>query len=131
MLTLFTTPKAFRGHIGVIQRNALRSWTLLDADVEVIVFGDDEGAAELCEELGIRHIAEVERSASGAKQLASIFGRAQEMARHDVLCYLNCDIVLTQDFVQAVRTVRAWRDRFLIWTTPPRGAMSLHGCCRS
>ena len=114
MLTLFTTPKAFRGHVGVIQRNALRSWTLLDADVEVIVFGDDEGAAEVCAELGLRHVAQVERSASGAKQLGSIFERAQKMARHDVLCYVNCDIVLTQDFEEAVRTVRGWRNRFLM-----------------
>src|SRR3954451_18457760 len=108
MLTLFTTPKAFRGHIGVIQRNALKSWTLLDPDVEVIVFGDDDGAAEICGELGLRHVGEVERSTSGAKQLASIFERAQKMARHDVLCYVNCDIVLTQDFVEALRRAREW-----------------------
>jgi hypothetical protein len=38
MLTLFTTPKAFSRHINVIQRNALRSWKLLDPDAEVIVF---------------------------------------------------------------------------------------------
>ena len=58
-MTLFTTPKAFRGHIDVIQRNALKSWKLLDHDVEIIVFGDDEGAAEVCGELGLRHEAEV------------------------------------------------------------------------
>ena len=28
MLTIFTTPKPFRGHIGIIQRNALKSWTI-------------------------------------------------------------------------------------------------------
>ena len=44
MLTFFTTGKPFRGHSGIIQRNALRSWLLLDPDVEVILFGDDEGA---------------------------------------------------------------------------------------
>jgi len=80
----------------------------------VMVFGDDEGAAEVCGELGVRHERAVERSASGAKQLASIFERAQEMARHDVLGYANCDIVLTLDFVEAVRRVREWRDRFLM-----------------
>jgi hypothetical protein len=34
MLTFFTTAKPFRGHSGVIQRNALKSWTLLHPDVE-------------------------------------------------------------------------------------------------
>lgn len=35
----FTTAKPFVGHNGVIQRNALRSWTLLHPGVEVILFG--------------------------------------------------------------------------------------------
>jgi hypothetical protein len=29
MLTLFTTAKPFLGHTSIIQRNALKSWTLL------------------------------------------------------------------------------------------------------
>jgi hypothetical protein len=105
MLTIFTTPKAFRGHIDVIQRNALKSWTLLDPDVEVIVFGDEEGAAETCRELGLRHEPGVERSASGTKYVRSIFGRAQEIARHSVVAYVNCDIVLTEDFARGVARV--------------------------
>ena len=36
MLTLFTTPKPFYGHIDVIQRNALKSWTLAAPQAEVI-----------------------------------------------------------------------------------------------
>ncbi len=105
MLTIFTTPKPFRGHINVIQRNALRSWTLLDGDVEVIVFGDEEGAAEVCREMVLRHELAVERSASGTKSVRSIFGRAQEIARHSVVAYVNCDIVLTDDFARAVERV--------------------------
>ena len=138
MLTIFTTPKAFRGHIGVIQRNALESWTRLrdegashdtpqqsgveppfgfaqdkphskgateETRPEVIVFGDEEGVAEVCREMGLRHEPSVERSASGTKYVRSIFGRAQEIARHDVLAYVNCDIVLTEDFARGVARV--------------------------
>src|SRR5258708_22215262 len=43
--TLFRS-KPFRDHSGIIQRNALRSWTQLHPDIEVILFGDDAGAAE-------------------------------------------------------------------------------------
>ena len=34
------------GHNGVIQRNALKSWTLAAPDAEVILLGDEDGAAE-------------------------------------------------------------------------------------
>ena len=47
MLTIFSTPKPFQGHIGVIQRNAIGSWKQLHPDVEIVLFGDDEGAAEV------------------------------------------------------------------------------------
>lgn len=127
MLTLFTTAKPFRGHIGTIQRNALRSWTLLHPDVEVILFGDDEGSAEVARELGIRHEPDVERTKFGAMRLDSMFGKAQELARHDVLCYVNCDIILMSDFRRAVERVRAKYERFLMvgrrWDTRITGSI--------
>lgn len=114
MLTLFTTAKPFRGHSAVIQRNALRSWKLLHPGVEVILFGEDEGAAEVCSELGLRHELSIIVNPSGTKRLDSIFGRAQEMASHNLICYCNCDIVLTQDFRQALEHLLNWRSRFLM-----------------
>jgi hypothetical protein len=114
MLTLFSTPKPFHGHTGVIQRNALESWKRLDPDAEVILFGKEEGAAEVCRELGLRYEPEVLRTKRGTKRLDSIFGRAQEIARHDVLSYVNCDIILTEEFVEALRRLLAWRSRFLM-----------------
>jgi len=114
MLTLFTTPKPFQGHINIIQRNALKSWTLLHPDVEVILFGDDEGAAEVAAELRIRHEPFAQRHESGMKYLDYIFDRGQELAQREVVCYANCDIILTPDFSRAVERVRAARRRFLL-----------------
>ena len=114
MLTFFTTPKPFTGHIAVIQRNALQSWKLLHPDVEIIVFGDDAGTSQICRELGIRHVPEVRRNRHGTKYLASIFDQAQELASHDVLCYANCDILLMSDFRRAVESVSALQKRFLL-----------------
>ncbi len=55
MLTIFATAKPFRGHTAVIQRNALQSWKALHPDIEVILFGDDSGAAQAEQELrGLR-----------------------------------------------------------------------------
>jgi hypothetical protein len=114
MLTLFTTAKPFQGHNGIIQRNALKSWTLLDRDVEVIVFGDDEGSAEVCAELGIRHEPVVERNESGTLLVNEMFARVQAIARHDVLCYVNCDIILMADFRHAIEQVRSVHAQFLM-----------------
>jgi hypothetical protein len=109
MLTFFSTPKPFRGNIDVTQRNALRSWTLVHPEAEVILFGDDEGAGEAARELGIRHEHYVPRNEHGTKYLAPMYDRAQEIARHDVLCYVNCDVVFTSDFRDALERVREWR----------------------
>ncbi len=114
MLTIFTTPKPFKGHTNIIQRNAIKSWTLLHSDVEIIVFGDEEGAAEVCRELGIRHEPEVRRHEKGLKYLDYIFDRAQEIAHHDVVCYVNCDIILLDSFRRAVEQVTGRHHPFLM-----------------
>ncbi len=114
MLTIFSTPKPFVGHIDVIQRNALRSWQRLHSDIEIILVGDDAGAEEVCKEFGIRHIKEVDRNRYGTKYLASIYDKVQDVARHEILCHVNCDILLMSDFLQAARTVVVTMNRFLM-----------------
>src|SRR5215471_18979615 len=114
MLTLFTTAKPFVGHVGVIQRNALKSWTLLHPDVEVILFGDEEGVADVCAEIGLVQHRQVERHEGGMKYLNYMFERAQIIGRHEYLCYSNCDIILMTDFYNAFRIALGWRKRFLL-----------------
>jgi hypothetical protein len=114
VLTIFTIPKPFKGHIAVTQRNALRSWALLDPHVAVIVFGSEEGTAEVCREFGLRHEADVELSEFGTPLLNYAFNRAQEIARHDWLCYSNCDIILMSDFIHAFKRLKAWRHEFVM-----------------
>ncbi len=77
MLTIFTVPKPFRGHIGTIQRNAIRSWTRLRPECEVLLCGDDEGTAETAAELGVRHIAGIATNEMGSPLLSSVFAKAQ------------------------------------------------------
>lgn len=113
MLTLFTTAKPCRGHAGVIQRNALRSWTLLRPPCEILLFGDDEGAAELAAELGVRHLPEVGRNEHG-NLVSDLFARAERTASHELLCYANADIVLMSDFMVAAARVAQIRRPFLM-----------------
>jgi hypothetical protein len=114
MLTLFTTAKPFHGHSAIIQRNALKSWTLLHPDVEVILFGDDDGAAETARELRLRYEPYVSRSEHGSKRLDYMFSTARAVARHDILCYVNCDIILMDDFLRALKRVREKHMNFLM-----------------
>jgi hypothetical protein len=114
MLTIFTTAKPFRGHTAIIQRNALQSWKALHPGIEIILFGEDEGAAEAAREFGLRHEARVERNAWGSKRLDFMFARTQAIARHETLCYINCDIILMADFRRAVERVRAMHREFLM-----------------
>jgi hypothetical protein len=114
MLTIFSTPKPFEGRVGTIQRNALMSWRMLDPDIEIILFGDEPGTAEVCSELRLRHVPSVERSSEGTKLLRSIFGPAQQISRHRTLCYANCDIILGKDFLRAIERVSLWTSRFLM-----------------
>jgi hypothetical protein len=114
MLTIFSTPKPFRGHIGVIQRNAIKSWKQLHSNVEVILFGDDEGAAEACQDLAIRHEPDVRRNENGTKYLNYIFDRAFEISHHKFLCYVNCDIMLMSDFRRGLDCASKTHSQFLM-----------------
>ncbi len=114
MLTFFTTAKPFTKQNAFPQRNALRSWKSLAQGVEVILFGEEQGAQEVCEELSLRHEPYVERNEFGSKRLDFMFRRAQAVARHELLCYINCDIILLQDFCAALERVSAAHARFLM-----------------
>jgi hypothetical protein len=106
MLTLFATPKPFRGHTAIIQRNAITSWTRLTPRPEIILFGDDEGTGAIAQELGIRHIPEIAHNHTGAPMLDDLFAKAEQAASNPMLCYVNSDIMLMDDFTRAVGLVR-------------------------
>jgi hypothetical protein len=114
MLTIFGLPKAFHGLFDVIQRNAIQSWLRLRPPCEIILVGDDEGTARVAAELGLRHIPNVDRNASGTPLLNSMFAEAQGMARYPTLCYVNSDIILLSDFPLAVERVLREMNRFLL-----------------
>src|SRR5450631_3363939 len=78
MLTIFTTPKRFKGHNGVIQRNAIKSWAMLKPTPQIIMFGSDEGNAEVAAELKITHVPNPETSEKGTPLISSMFGLAHQ-----------------------------------------------------
>ena len=105
MLTLFSIPKAFKGHTAVIQFNAIRSWLELKPSCQIILLGDDEGTAEMAAELGVLHLPDVQRSEAGTPLISSIFALAQANAKYPLLCYVNADIILLSDFLKAANRI--------------------------
>ncbi len=114
MLTIFATPKPFRGHFAVIQRNAIRSWTLLRPTCEVILMGDEKGTAEIASEFSLRHIPNIRCNAHGTPLVTALFEKAQRVGVHNVQCYVNSDIILMSDFTRAVQRVINRKNRFLL-----------------
>lgn len=113
-LSIFTTCRAFEGEHDIIQRNALTSWTLLRPRPEIIVFGNDAGSAEICQELCLRHEPEIKTTAHGIPLVNDLFLRAQLGAQHDILCYINADIIVTQMLVTAAEAVAGKFAQFLM-----------------
>ena len=114
MLTIFASAKPFQGHTGVIQWNAIASWTLLRPRPEIILFGSEPGVAEICRDLGLRHIPLLATTEFGAPLLPDLFDKAQGAASQNLLCYINSDIMLTGDFLEALRKVSEAHSRFLM-----------------
>ncbi len=114
MLTIFALPKPFRGHIATIQRNAIGSWVRLHPSCQVLLFGDEEGTAEVAKEFGLRHIPEVARNDRGTPLLSDMFQKAHRLASHEILCYVNCDIVFGHTFPGAIARVNQQRKPFLM-----------------
>jgi hypothetical protein len=116
MLTIFSVPKAFKGHIGVIQRNAVKSWTLLRPQPEIILFGMDEGTEECAGEFGARYEPEIAKNQYGTPLLNDIFRRAESTASHPWIWYVNADILVLNNFMDAFTQVTRRLQEFLLVT---------------
>jgi hypothetical protein len=102
MLTIFSAPKPFRGAVVDAQNNAIDSWRRVAPDVQVILFGDEEGIAEAARSHGVEHVSTVARNEFGTPLLDDIFRTAQARARHAHVCYVNADIVFVGDLAAAL-----------------------------
>lgn len=105
MLTLFSIPKPFTGHDGLIQRNAICSWLALDPVPEIILAGNEEGIGDMVREFGLRWIPELRRTPHGTPLLDKVFRETASRARHPVLAYANADIIFTQSLMAALENL--------------------------
>jgi hypothetical protein len=117
LITLFSAPKPFTNpHIAMIQRNAIKSWTLLP-DVEVILLGKEEGLAEAAQEFGVKHVPHVASNRNGPPFIMSMFEIARDASQRsnsDLLCIINADMILMPDFVEAAKQAVKLKDKFVL-----------------
>ena len=109
MVTFFTIPKPFDGHAGVSQRNALASWSRLKPRCNIILCGDERGTREAAAQFGAQYIGDIARNEFGTPLLDSAFERVERIAGGPLLCYVNADIVLMNNFLLAVQSITLQR----------------------
>ncbi len=114
MPTLFAIPKPFKGHIAVIQENAIRSWAYLGENYRVVLMGNEPGTAEAAAAIGATHIPQVAVNRYGTPLLNDLFSQAQQLSHDPLLCYINADIILMSDFAQALDRLARRKKRFLM-----------------
>lgn len=107
-LTVFSAPKPFTDpHINLIQRNAIQSWMRLGSQVDVLLIGREPGLAEVATEYGVTLLPDVRRNDSGTPLISSIFELARRAGDSPYLAFVNGDILLLPDLLQAVQQVAA------------------------
>ncbi|HEX9475435.1 MAG TPA: hypothetical protein VGA41_02165 [Candidatus Dormibacteraeota bacterium] len=114
ILTIFSAPKAFSGHVGIIQENAIRSWLSLKPTPKIILFGDDAATAGFARGLGVQVVTAVETNSHGTPLVSNMFSQADSLAVGDVVAFVSADIILTQRSIEAARIAKQWSPRFLL-----------------
>ena len=77
----------------------------LEPRPEIILFGRDPGTAEICDELGLRHVPDVATNAQGTPLLSDMFITGQALATNPVVCWANADIIFTPTIMRAAQVV--------------------------
>lgn len=106
MLTFFTIPKPFEGIIGTTQKNSIKSWLAVHPESEVIVFGNEKGSADAAGELGFRHVKEIRRNKFGTPLISEAFQVARNIAKYDNLVFMNADIILLNNLLDAAKPIK-------------------------
>lgn len=106
MITIFSIPKPFDGHIGLIQRNALASWRRLGPDVQILLFGEELGIREAAERFAAEHFPEIDINSYGTPLVSSAFAQARTHAKYDVIVFTNADMMYDESLLSAVSQVK-------------------------
>jgi len=109
MITIFTTPKPFEGKNKIIQHNAINSWRTLSGNIQIVIFGNSSGGKDMAAEVNAIHIPEIKSNHLNTPYIADMLAKVEDVSKDNVLCYINADIILPDNFLQIVERAS---DRF-------------------
>jgi hypothetical protein len=114
MITIIACPKnETDASTALAQSNAINSWQLLGDDVEIILFSPDGALSGNESGRGLRH-ERVLVNEAGTPKFDDILLKGQAMARWELVCYVNSDILLAPSLLDATRIVDKWKRPALI-----------------
>lgn len=103
--TIFTTCRLFKDELAEIQTQAIHSWTLLKPKPHIILIGDESGTGPTARKFDAQHVRTVACNRFGTPLLGPLFWTAQVCRKSEYLVYVNSDIILMQDFADALDAV--------------------------
>lgn len=103
MYTIFSCPKDFTSLFGIIQRNAIHSWLKLSIKPKIILFGNfEEKILKEFDSVNIVFLSIDDLNEYETPYINKIFEKAIQNSTTDTLCYVNSDIILFDDFSNAI-----------------------------
>jgi len=107
MITIYTTCRNSKKWplYGIIQYNAIKSWTLLKPRPQILVMGTDPGSEDLCKELDVTYVPDVEVNVENVPIIPSMIKIAEKMSTNDVLALCSSDIILFQDVIATCKAM--------------------------
>lgn len=114
MITIFTIPKPFDTENTDRQINAIQSWLRLSPRCEVLVLIEDDSMMDDLASIEVRVLSGIDRNEFGTPFIGHAFDRAKREATNDLLCYINSDMILTDDFTHTVALAKRRFGAFLI-----------------
>jgi hypothetical protein len=108
-LSILSSPRPFVGEHFELQENALRSWLMSGIDDVIYVLGPGEDVSDVVNhyrDFGVSSLgADEVRTNFGAIVIPSMFEIGGRKARHELVMYVNSDIVLWGDIEGVVKTL--------------------------
>ncbi len=113
MITLFSTPKDFKEEFSTIQKNAFSNWRSLSDKMEILIMGSSEGAEEAAKSIGAKFLGKIPTTSRNTPTIPGLFETAEKYSKNQMLCYLNSDILLPQNFLQVIKVLNRLEKNFL------------------
>jgi len=109
MISFLTSPKPFTGISKSIQLNSIRSWLNIFPENEVLLYGDTEGIEDISWDYKVKRIKNVQTNEYGTPLFNAIAYHAKKYAKYDLQAYINCDIILTPNFISTLHRIKFYQ----------------------